>query len=119
MKRTSLPAETHEVRPWHVGVCVLLAFLLLYNPFIAIFCSHGSFSVHTPERNRATVGASELQHFGPVQDEIQQPDLSLEENRDEVAAPADSYAARGFEREEEVPQPEFASEVWSRPPPSL
>jgi hypothetical protein len=92
---------------------------MLYNPFIALYCSHGAYSLHTPERNRATVGSSELQHYGPIQDEIRQPDLRMEENRDEVAAPASSFVARGFEREVELPQPEFAAKVWSRPPPTL
>jgi hypothetical protein len=106
-------------RRWQMVFCVLVAFLILYNPFIALYCSHGVYSVHTPQRNRATVGASELQHFGPIQEEIQQADISVEENRDEVAAPAGSFAARGFEREEEVRQPEFSPKIWSRPPPAL
>jgi hypothetical protein len=104
---------------WQGAICALLAVLLLYNPFIVLYCSHGPNSVHTRERNRATVGASELQQFGPIQKETQQLDLSLQENRDEVAAPVASFVARGFERQEEVPQPEFSGKVWSRPPPTL
>lgn len=104
--------------PWHAGCCVLLAFLLLYNPFAALHSSHGSYSVHNPQRNRATVGASELLHVGLVQKETQPTDLITEGNREEVAAPAGSYVARVFEREEEVPQPDFSAEVWSRPPPT-
>jgi hypothetical protein len=96
---------------------VLLAALLLYNPFAALYYSHDTIEVHTLQRNRASVGASELQHFSPVQDDIPQADLNLESNRDEVAAPAGSFVARGFEREEEVPQSAIASKVWSRPPP--
>jgi hypothetical protein len=96
---------------------VLLAALLLYNPFAALCVSHGGTEVHTLQRNRASVGASELQHFSPVQDGIQQADLNLESNCEEVAAPADSFVARGFEREVEVPQSDIVSRVWSRPPP--
>jgi hypothetical protein len=98
-------------------MCVLLAVLLLYNPFAALCFSHGTFEVHTLQRNRASVGASELQHFSPVQDDIPQVDLNLEANREEVAAPAGSYVARGFEREVEIPQSDIVSRVWSRPPP--
>ena len=76
-------------------------------------------SVHTPQRNRATVGSSELQDYGPVQDEFQQTDLTVEENREDVAVPAGSYVARGFEREEAVPLPDYTPKVWSRPPPTL
>src|SRR5262249_30060354 len=103
---------------WQAGICVLLVALLLYNPFIALYCSHGPNSVHTPERNRATVGSSELQHFGSIQKETHQTDLTAVENREEVSALATSDAAREFEREEEIPQPDIAAKVWSRPPPT-
>jgi hypothetical protein len=96
---------------------VLLAALLLYNPFAALYYSHDTIEVHTLQRNRASVGASELQPFSPVQDDIPQADLNLESSRDEVAVPAGSYVARGFEREAEVPQSDIVSKVWSRPPP--
>jgi hypothetical protein len=96
---------------------VLLAALLLYNPFATLYYSHDTIEVHTLQRNRASVGASELQHFSPVQDDIPQADLNLESSRDEVAVPAGSYVARGFEREAEVPQSDIVSKVWSRPPP--
>ena len=99
--------------------CVLLAALILYNPFAAICQTHSVSEVHSPQRNRATVGASELEHFCPVQDDSLQTDLNIEENREEVAVPAESFVARGFEREVEVPQPDIARQVWSRPPPSL
>ena len=101
----------------HIWVCVLLGALLLYNPFIALYYSHDTIEVHTLQRNRASVGASELQHFSPVQDDIQQADIDLDSNREEVAAPAGSYLARGFEREVEVPQSDSEFKVWSRPPP--
>ena len=115
--RTGIP-ETHRAPFWQSGMCVLLVALLLYNPFIALYCSHGPNSVHSPERNRATVGSSELQHLGSIHD-TQQPDLTMEENRDERAVPVASNVARGFEREEEVPQQAFFNRVWSRPPPTL
>ncbi len=110
---------TTDGRLWQIGFCVLLAALILYNPFMALYGSHVAYSVHTPERNRATVGSSELQYFGPIQDEFQQTDLTVEENREDVAVPAGSYVARGFEREEAVPLPDYRPKVWSRPPPTL
>ncbi|HTB93478.1 MAG TPA: hypothetical protein VK728_11650 [Candidatus Sulfotelmatobacter sp.] len=114
-----MPGQKHPIRVarLHIWVCVLLGALLLYNPFIALCYSHDTIEVHTLQRNRASVGASELQHFSPVQDDIQQTDLDLDSNREEVAAPAGSYLARGFEREVEVPQSDIAYKVWSRPPP--
>lgn len=108
------PNRAHSLRVW---TCVLLAALILYNPFAALYYSHSTIEVHTLQRNRASVGASELQHFSPVQDDTPQADVNLEANRYEVVAPAETFVARGFEREVEVPQPDVASEVWSRPPP--
>jgi len=108
------PIRAHSLRVW---MCVLLAALILYNPFAALCFSHGTIEVHTLQRNRASVGASELQHFSPVQDDIPQVDVNLEANREELMAPAGTYVARGFEREVELPQSEIVSKVWSRPPP--
>src|ERR1700676_3625639 len=101
-----MPRQKSSIQASHLNiwVCVLLAALMLYNPFAALYFSHDTIEVHTLQRNRASVGASELQHFSPVQDDIQQADLNLEGSREEVAVPAGSYVARGFEREEEVPQ---------------
>jgi hypothetical protein len=114
-----MPEHNNPIRSqlFRAGICVLLAALLLYNPFIALYYSHDTIEVHTLQRNRSAVGASELQHFSPVQDGIQQADMDLESNREDVAAPAGSYVARGFEREVEVPQSDIVFKVWSRPPP--
>jgi hypothetical protein len=114
-----MPDQKHPIRAqrFRVSICVLLAALILYNPFAALCFSHGPVEVHTLQRNRATVGASELQHFSPVQDDIKQADLDLEASREEVAVPAESFVARGFEREIEIPQSDIVSKVWSRPPP--
>jgi hypothetical protein len=119
MGRRKMPSQRHPNRAHslHVWMCVLLAALILYNPFAALWYSHSLIEVHTLQRNRATVGSSELQHFSPVQDEIQKADIDLEANREELAVPAGSYVARGFEREVEVPQSVIVSKVWSRPPP--
>jgi len=116
-----MPDQKHPIRAqrFRVWTCVLLAALILYNPFAALCFSHGLIEVHTLQRNRATVGASELQHFSPVQDDTKQADVNLETSCEEVAVPAGSYVARGFEREIEIPQSDIVSRVWSRPPPLL
>ena len=100
-----------------VWICMLLAALILYNPFAALCFSHGPIEIHTLQRNRASVGASELQHFSPVQDDFKQVDLNIEATHEQVAVPAEGFRARGFEREIEIPQSDIVSIVWSRPPP--
>ena len=114
MPEQSQPIRAQRLSVW---ICVLLAALLLYNPFAALYFSHDTIEVHALQRNRASVGASELQHFSPVQDGTQQADMDLESSREELAVPAGSYVARGFEREVELPQSDIVLKVWSRPPP--
>lgn len=108
------PTRAESLRVW---TCVLLAVLILYNPFAALCFSHGTIEVHTLQRNRASVGASELQHFSPVQDGKQQADINQEANCEELAAPAETFVAGAFEQEVKKPQSEIAFKVWSRPPP--
>jgi hypothetical protein len=50
----------------HEWVCLFLAFSLLYNPFLAAPRTMGGLEVGHPASHRATVGASELQHFTPA-----------------------------------------------------
>ncbi len=110
--RSSVPK-----RPLAARICVLLAFLILYNPFAALTNSGNTFAVRGLERHRATVGVSELQHLAGCPDQTQQNDVNLRENREELAGPVADYQPQRFERDVELPQPESASRLWSRPPP--
>jgi hypothetical protein len=104
---------------WPACLSLCLALLLLYNPFFAAPSpAHGLHYRH-PLRNRATIGASELQGFSPV------------EQRDALSAPPalDLALALTF------PEPSsqmlhlnpvgpfvsfvcFGFNLWFRPPPS-
>jgi hypothetical protein len=104
-------------RAW---VCFFLALFLLYNPFMAATSSPGGLNVRHPASNRATVGASELQHFSPADglDKLSTP-----------AAPAvlpfvsfPEVSSRLFDLFPQVvtpPQQFFGSGLWFRPPPAL
>ncbi len=48
------------------GLCVSLALLFLYNPYLALISSSSSLNVRHTASYRATVGFSELQHFSPT-----------------------------------------------------
>jgi hypothetical protein len=108
-----------ERGPFRVWVCVLLAFLILYNPFTANMRSGDASAVRGLARHRATVGASELQHFTGSPDQTQQTDVNLQENHEGFASFIAEYQPQSIERDVEVPQPDSISRVWSRPPPSL
>ena len=52
---------------WQLCVSLLLIALLLYNPFLALASHSDGLTYQALARHRATVGASELDHFTPVQ----------------------------------------------------
>src|SRR5215470_10242067 len=54
-----------QLRP-RCWACLLLVLFLLYNPFFAAMHSSNGLDVSRPASHRATVGASELQHFSPA-----------------------------------------------------
>ena len=104
-------------RAWRPGMCVLLIVLILYNPFLLVNPVHG-LSYRTLSRNRATVGASELQHFSPVQNQTVQPDLAAAHTRFIIISANQNIPRPDFRREN-FTQPELTSSIWFRPPPAL
>jgi hypothetical protein len=113
--------QGHAAAPrWRGWACLYLVFFLLYNPFAATLSSGSGLNVRHPASNRATVGASELQHF------------SLSDGRDPLAthdsAAVGTFAlfsevsAQPLERSPQVSSPQqqfFGSSLWFRPPPAL
>jgi hypothetical protein len=49
-----------------IFVCLTLAILFLYNPFLGMASSGDGLNIRCSASHRATVGASELQHFSPT-----------------------------------------------------
>jgi hypothetical protein len=103
-----------------VCVCFLLVFFLLYNPFAASRSSANILNVGHPASHRATVGASELQHFSFADG---QERLSVHDN----AAVATlmylpNVSVRSLQCLAQVLSPQqqfFGSSLWFRPPPTL
>lgn len=100
-------------------VYLVLAGLLLYNPFLALIHSHTGLSMQDLPRNRATVGSSELQHFSPVTNAL---------TADIVAARCMGNIVPVLQEKEfhlaidatpsTVILRDFSSNLWFRPPPS-
>jgi hypothetical protein len=102
-----------------VCVCLLLVFFLLYNPFGALRSSASGLNVGHPASHRATVGASELQHFSFVDG---QDPLSI---YDSAAVATFMFcpdvSARSLQCLPQVLSPQqqfFGSSLWFRPPPT-
>jgi hypothetical protein len=101
-------------------VCLFVATLLLFNPFFATPRSGHSLEVSTPASHRATVGASELEHFSPADGWDHQTALNWVEAS--IVLPRPDLTARFFP---DLPSaPSFAQQfygpgLWFRPPPAI
>jgi hypothetical protein len=103
----------------HVWVCLLLAFLLLYNPFLVALGSGAGLNVHHPASHRATVGSSELQQFASAagQDSVAFADSSVE--RDPSFLPALTGMKLLLSSPQIFPAQQFlCASLWFRPPPA-
>ncbi|HKN23447.1 MAG TPA: hypothetical protein VJX72_01265 [Candidatus Acidoferrum sp.] len=103
---------------WQLCVAVLLVGLLLYNPFLALISHSDGLAYQALARHRATVGASELQHYPRVHGEKAQPEVSVEEAFVAVTVENNESASHIFEDEALPPRPELKTSVWFRPPPT-
>ena len=100
-------------------VCLILATLLLYNPFFAVPHSGNGLEIGHRASHRATVGASELQHFTPIDGWGALP--ATDAGTAAVVLPLPEPMARLFFSLPLVPrfsQEFFGSGLWFRPPPT-
>src|SRR5229473_1493843 len=105
--------ECRAVPRWHSWVSFCLALFLLYNPFLAASSSTYGLNVRHPASNRATVGASELQHFSPAdgRDKLSIPATAVVE----PLASFSEASSQPFELFPQVVSPSqqfFGSSLW-------
>jgi len=103
---------------WQVCLCLLLIVLVVYNPFAALNGSSGSLSYDKLARNRASIGASELQHFSPVTNPRVQSDSEVDSRGAELSRCVQEDQPGRDQREMIPSQPAMLAGVWFRPPPS-
>jgi hypothetical protein len=65
MRKSATKNGAGGLARWQVVLCLLLAALVVYNPYLAGAGSGTGLCVQHSASYRATVGASELQHFTP------------------------------------------------------
>lgn len=103
---------------WRLCLSLLLAGLFLYNPFLGKAGFDGGLIVRHPASHRATVGASELQHFTAAEgrDALSGPDTV---DAAPVSALMDLTAQTIIRSSENVPPPQqfLWASLWFRPPP--
>jgi hypothetical protein len=114
------PAYGNSPVRWRVSVSILLIGLVLYNPFHAWKTHSDGLAYSALARHRATVGASEMQHFTPVQaDENGQIEKTFDEAVAELLAVRNEYPAKNIQEGVLPLQPELIESICFRPPPSL
>ena len=101
-------------------LCLVLVGFFLYNPFMSLIHSYSGITVHHLSRNRATVGAGELQNFSPQSKVAEVNVLSAEALGHLVVMPTEIVFPLATEFVPPGPAPEdFSSNLFFRPPPSL
>jgi hypothetical protein len=104
-------------------MCVLLAGLFLFNPFLAANLASGNLTVCHPASHRATVGSSELEKFAPPNNTAAAvlPNIADAQEFIPLLTAANPIQRQYAEREEIVvtPQTGFSSSLWFRPPPAV
>jgi hypothetical protein len=99
-------------------VCLFLATLLLYNPFFSVPHSGNGLEIGHRASHRATVGASELQHFSPIDGWGSQ--LAVDAGTTAVVLPLPRQSVPFFLALLPAPplsQQFFGPGLWFRPPP--
>jgi hypothetical protein len=102
------------------GLCLFLAVLFLYNPFLTIYGSPARLSVRHPLSMRGTLASSELRHslVKEVKPRVEPPQ---EADLGHFEFPV-AYEICAFIPQEESLAPAqetFSSSLWFRPPPVL
>jgi hypothetical protein len=99
-------------------ISVLLIGLVLYNPFLALANHSDGLTYQASARHRATVGASEMQHYTPVRGENAQLGITVEQVFTELVVENNESPSHTFQ-EATLPQRlELTASVWFRPPPT-
>jgi hypothetical protein len=107
-------------RYWQICISASLIALVLYNPFLSLTKHTDGPEFHRLASHRATVGASEMDHFTPVQAERVELDAAVEEiGAARLIAEKNDAPAPDFLQEEGLPpQTELITSTWFRPPPT-
>jgi len=103
---------------WRGWICVALIGLILYNPFAALCGANNGFCYDRLARNRATVGASELQHFSPVSNSIAPTELDVDVPATDLMPVVREESQTTDLEEVFAPQTLSITQLWNKPPPS-
>jgi hypothetical protein len=120
MRLSRYSPEASAAPRWHNLLYIFLALFLIYNPYVAGPSATRDLKFCHPVSNRATVGASELQHFSPADDRDNVATDMTSAIVPLASSPEVSWSAlKLFSQVVSPPQQFFGSSLWFRPPPAL
>ncbi|HEY2547269.1 MAG TPA: hypothetical protein VGI46_14470 [Candidatus Acidoferrum sp.] len=119
MSRQTIPASKACALPgWFRVVCLALIILLAHNPYLIAATTAGGLTIAHPPSYRATVAASELQHFSPPGNETALHAVPVRISVGLGLLQADERQPRIYSSQVLSPQPQYWSAgLWFRPPP--
>ncbi|HME13134.1 MAG TPA: hypothetical protein VKF79_09755 [Candidatus Acidoferrum sp.] len=109
-----------DLPKWQIALCLLLIALVVYNPYLVAPELSGDTCFRHAPSNRATVGASELQHFTPADGRsfLATATVAILGHLGRLAPPA--YQSRRWARETvSSPIVMQSASLWFRPPPAV
>jgi hypothetical protein len=102
-----------------VWLCLVLASLFLYNPFLAGADSFGGLNLRHPLSNRATIGSSELQQFRVTNGRSTFAIPAAASIEFHTSLPEPSVGVSEGPAEDILPAQQFlCASLWFRPPPA-
>lgn len=110
-------ADSASIR--RIGVCLLLALLLLYNPFLRALGSGSGLNLRHPASHRATVGSSELQEYAAAADQDLLAVVDAIVTQSSLLLPILPEQTLRITHSDIAPSPLFlCAGFWFRPPPA-
>jgi hypothetical protein len=106
---------------WQIALCLLLAALVVYNPYLSAADSSEGLCLRHSASFRATLGASELQHFTPKDPGAMLVGLAAVV----LASFLPDSLPQNRERHPDVthrvapPEQALPASLWFRPPPAV
>jgi hypothetical protein len=103
---------------WFRAMCLVLIVLLVHNPYLMAPAMAGGVNLSHPPSYRATIAASELQHFTPPGSQSVFPALAGPASKDLEPLPADGRHTQIHRSQVASPPQQFwCAGLWFRPPP--
>ena len=120
MSRETNPASGGAALPnWFRAVCFVLIVLLAHNPYLMAPLKAGGLNVSHRPSYRATIAASELQHFTPPENQSVLTALAVVISADLAPLQQDERQAVVYCSQVLSPPQQFwCASLWFRPPPA-